>query len=149
MKRYVLLSFALIAAGLVSGCGYGPKSGRGFVFPEGNIERGQKAFVDLKCYTCHRVDGVASLPAPEVAAEKVVMLGGEVARLRTYGDLVTSVIHPSYDVSVAIPGMAKEEKKISPMKPVNDTMTVTQMLDIVTFLHPRYKELQPLYDSKF
>jgi mono/diheme cytochrome c family protein len=139
MKTDTPLLSALLTLALLTGCDFGPKSGRGFVFPEGNIARGQKAFVEMKCYECHRVDGVADLPAPTVAPEKVVKLGGELARLRTYGDLVTAVIHPKHALTVRLRG---PEMKVSPMPVVNDTMTVAQMLDIVTFLHPRYRQLE-------
>lgn len=142
MKTETLGLAAMLTLALLAGCDSGPKSGRGFVFPEGDSGRGRKAFTDLKCYACHRVDGVADLPAPTVAPEKVVLLGGEVVAVRTYGELVTAVIHP--DKAVTAGGPATQGTR---MPPVNDTMTVTQMLDIVTFLHPRYKQLAPLYDN--
>ncbi len=142
MKTEKLLWPALLSLALFAGCDCGPKSGRGFVFPEGDIERGQKAFVDLKCYECHRVDGVPGLPAPTVAQEKVVLLGGDVFSVRTYGDLVTAVIHPAKAVTAG-----GRELKSSNMPQANETMTVAQMLDIVTFLHPRYKKIEPLYDN--
>lgn len=141
MKTDIPLLSALLALALLTGCDLGPKSGRRFVFPEGDLVRGQKAFVDLKCYECHRVDGVAGLPAATVAPEKVVLLGGEVATLRTYGALVTAVIHPSQARTAGAPGLTGND---TVMRSVNETMTVAQMLDLVTFLHPRYRKLMPL-----
>jgi len=141
--EHTLWTAALLTLALLAGCDSGPKSGRGFVFPEGEMARGQKAFVDLKCYECHRVDGVADLPAPSVAQEKVVLLGGDVYAVRTYGDLVTAVIHPAKAVTAG--GPATENLA---MPSVNGNMTVAQMLDIVTFLHPRYRKLEPaIYDN--
>jgi mono/diheme cytochrome c family protein len=140
MKRAYLLSSALLTLAFLAGCDAGPKSGRGFVFPEGDAARGQKAFVDLKCHECHRVDRVDGLPAPTVAPDKVVLLGGEVYALRTYGDLVTAVIHPAQARTAGLPGTGD-------MPQVNGTMTVAQMLDIVTFLHPHYRSLPPLQDN--
>jgi hypothetical protein len=81
-----------------------------------------------------------------VAADKVVLLGGKVLHVRTYGELVTAVIHPNESLTVRPPGL---EGKDSPMPKVNDTMTVTQMLDLVTFLQPRYSQLEPLYQSAY
>lgn len=148
MKTKTMLISALLTWGLLSGCDGSVKSGKRFVFPEGNIARGQKAFVDMGCYQCHKVDGVAELPAPTASSEKVVILGGPVTRLRTYGDLVTSIIHPSESLSENMPDRASHPAgRASPMKAVNDTMTVTQMLDIVTFLQPQYKELEPILDG--
>lgn len=37
----------------------------------------------------------------------------------------------------------------SPMRVVNDDMTVTQLIDLVTFLQPKYTQLQPLYNPNF
>lgn len=144
MKPENVLWPALLALALLAGCDLGPKSGRGFVFPEGDVARGQKAFVDLKCYACHSVEGVDGLPAPTVAPDKVVKLGGEVLSLRTYGELVTAVIHPAQALTAGVE--AKDGKDLA-MPQVNEAMTVAQMLDIVTFLHPRYRKLQPLYES--
>ncbi len=141
MKTDIPLLSSLLTLALLTGCDMGPKSGRGFVFPEGDLARGQKAFVDLKCYECHRVDGVAGLPAPTVAPGKVVLLGGEVPTLRTYGALVTAVIHPSQARTAGAPGLSGKD---AVMPQFNETMTVAQMLDIVTFLHPRYRKLMPL-----
>lgn len=147
MKTNTWWLLALVALGLLAGCDVGLKSGRGFVFPEGDAARGRKAFVELKCYACHRVDGVAGLPEPISAPEKVVVLGGEVLQLRTYGKLVTSVIHPSYELSEKFAGRANRKANDSPMPNFNDTMTVGQLLDIVTFLQPQYRKLEPLYES--
>jgi len=150
MKTLLPHALVLLSLGFMAGCDSGPKSGRGFKFPEGDIVRGQAAFVRLDCYTCHRVDGVAGLPAPTVAPDKVVVLGGEVFRLRSYGDLVTAVIHPSNSLSDKFTGPQRQEAASagkSPMPVMNEKMTVAEMLDLVTFLHPRYKELEPLYTS--
>ena len=91
----------------------------------------------------NNLDGVPELPAPTVSPERVVVLGGKVAKVRTYGDLVTAIIHPKYEMSEKF--TARGSFLESPMREVNGTMTVTQMLDIVTFLQPRYRELEPIY----
>lgn len=145
MKTYTVATIVLLSAGLLAGCDAGPKSGRGFKFPEGDVARGRAAFIELKCVTCHRVDGVAGLPAPTAAPDKVLTLGGDVVRVRSYGELVTAVIHPSATLSEKYTEVHGGARK-SPMEAVNDKMTVAQMLDIVTFLHPRYKKLTPLYE---
>ena len=144
MKTDILIIPTLLALGLLAGCDLRVKSGRGFVFPEGDVARGRKAFVDLRCCECHRVDGVPDLPAPTASFEKVVTLGGKGPRLRTYGELVTSIIHPRYALSEKLPNRSLyREGSESPMKEVNDTMTVTQLLDIVTFLQPQFTGIEP------
>lgn len=144
MKTAVVFWSALLLAGLFVGCDQARRMGRGFVFPVGDAARGQAAFVALECNACHRVDGVPELPGPAISPEKVVVLGGKVVQVRTYGDLVTAIIHPKYEISDKLANPAAFPE--SPMHHVNDKMTVTQLLDIVTFLQPRYKELEPIYE---
>lgn len=149
MKTITGCVFVLMLIGLFAGCDRPPKSGLGFVFPEGDATRGQTAFVELKCYSCHRVDQSEGIPAPIVDPILVVMLGGETAKVRTYGDLVTAIIHPSYTISDKVPGPKTWEIAKLPMPTVNDQMTVTQLLDIVTYLQAHYRPLEPLYHQQF
>ena len=145
MKSRVTLVTAGILATILAGCNAGPKSGKGFHLPDGNIENGKAAFLALKCHTCHRVDGV-ELPPPVSTAPTNIVLGGEVTRIRTYGELVTSVINPSHGLA---PGFKKEQLKdgkLSPMPEFNDSMTVRQMIDIVAFLQSRYKQIESDYN---
>lgn len=141
-------SLILVLAGTILmgtvGCRPAAKSGRGFQLPEGDATLGKQAFVDLKCYTCHRVDGVADLPAPTEPAGKVVVLGGEVSQVRTYGRLMTSIIHPSATISEKMSNPTGKKFTESPMRSVNDQMTVSQLINLITFLQPRYRDLQPL-----
>src|SRR5687767_6244321 len=118
---------------VMTGCSKPPQTGRGFYLPKGDPVKGQAAFVDLKCFRCHRVDGVT---LPEPTEKTVVQLGGKVHHLRSFGGLVTSVIHPSHRFSEQYDRKSGETE--SPMPQVNDRMTVQQMVDIVTFLQPRY-----------
>lgn len=149
MKKIAGFLLCVFLLGFVAGCDRSPKSGKGFACPEGDAARGKTAFVELKCYTCHRVDQADGIPPPVVEPNLVVLLGGEVARVRTYGDLVTSIIPPSYSISEQVTGPRKWEMKKSPMPVVNDRMTVQQMVDIVTFLQPHYRELKPLYHDQY
>jgi hypothetical protein len=145
MKPQLLL---VLFGGLLglSGCS-DSRNLRRFHMPAGNVERGQAAFVALKCTTCHTVTGVPALPPPTVTPASQVVLGGDVIRLRTYGDLLTAIVHPNYSLSEKmrwVPGEAVTRPD-SAMPVVNDVMTVTQLIDLVTFLQPRYTELRPLY----
>jgi mono/diheme cytochrome c family protein len=138
---------ALVLAGLLAGCS-GQKSLRSFRMPEGDATRGQTAFVSLRCHTCHTVSGV-NLPAPTAAPADQLLLGGEVARLRTYGDLLTAIVHPNAGLSDKLPGPERKKMQSSPMPGVNDVMTVQEMIDLVTFLQPRYRVLAPLYEGDY
>ncbi len=114
--------------------------------PAGDAEKGKAAFVQLKCHHCHRVDGV-ELPAPSEKSEIMLTLGGDVNRRRTYGDLVTSIIHPTKAISDKLPVRQIKSPEQSPMPKVNHEMTVAQLVDIVTFLEPTYRQLVPLYPT--
>jgi L-cysteine S-thiosulfotransferase len=142
--KILLTGMAAALLVLFAGCEYGPKSGKGFRLPEGDIEKGKTAFVDLNCHTCHRVSGI-DLPPSVATAPTNIVLGGEVTYIRSYGELVTSIIHPSHGLA---PGFRKEQlqdAKLSPMPEFNDVMTVRQMIDLVTFLQSRYQRLEPDY----
>ena len=134
----------LLLAGI--GCVREQKSTRGFVFPEGDIAQGQSTFVDLNCYECHRVSGVMGLPDPAIPSGKVIVLGGTDQSTKTYGDLITAIIHPSESVTARSAARTPADEG---MPSVNDVMTVQQMLDLVTFLSPQYVKLQPLYQEHF
>lgn len=124
---------------LIAGCDSGPKSARGFRLPDGNAGNGQAVFVKFQCHACHTVQGV-ELPAPGSKSPISVNLGGEVLRVRTYGDLVTSVINPSHVISEKY--LEKLHGQASPMPEYNDSLTVTQLIDLVAFLQPHYTLLQ-------
>ena len=66
-----------------------------FTLPKGNTEQGRATFIKFRCYDCHRVQGV-DLPPGEEPNQAVVELGGAVEHLKTYGDLVTSIVNPSH-----------------------------------------------------
>lgn len=133
-----LMWIALLTLAVASGCDTGPKSSRGFRLPEGNAEKGKQVFLDLKCNTCHRVEGVEL--APPTAFN--LTLGGETARVKTYGELVTSIINPSHIISQNHLAELKEAK-LSPMPDYNRMMTVEQMIDLVAFVQPHYRVAVP------
>ena len=124
MKRVALVCLA--AFGLFAvGCKDNVKSTRTFRLPEGNAVNGQAAFVSLQCIRCHSVAGVA--------------------RMRTYGDLLTSIIHPEFALSDARSPEQQAKLFTSPMRSFNQVMTVQQLIDLVAFLQPSYSQLEPLY----
>ena len=71
---------------------------KGFVLPSGDNEKGKQAFIELKCHQCHTVAGEL-LPENVEPSMVKLHLGGEVYRVKTYGQLVTSVIHPNHNLS--------------------------------------------------
>ena len=138
------LGLVLMLAGLLlTGCDR-VESGRRLRLPPGNPENGKATFVALKCTECHNVAGV-DLPKPVVAPGLVVTLGGDVPRLRTVGDLLTAIIHPSQAVSAKMKQPAVGAP-VTNMPNANDTMTVSQLVDLVRFLQPLYTEMAPPMD---
>lgn len=135
-------SFALgliaLASVVGSGCSEESIQARGFVLPDGDAVEGENAFKDLNCHQCHTVSGV-TLPTVESWLDdgRFVKLGGSVTQLKTYGDLVTSVIHPSYRAS-GDPSRVMLADGSSKMPDYGVSMTVQEMIDIIAFLHPKY-----------
>lgn len=139
------ISFILgLLAVTAIGCIPAPESGRGFTLPEGDAVIGRATFQRLNCHACHAVDGIEQiLPlgvdhgnVPEMSVE----LGGEVGRIQTYGELVTSIINPSHRLaSGQTPAAAEGAASQSKMVIYNDRMTVTELADLVAFLQAQYK----------
>lgn len=134
----ILMISALLA---ISGCN--PQA-RGFALPPGDVEAGLETFVNLGCNACHSVQGkIAQVPGGDVNVH--VVLGGEVSRVKTYGDLVTSIINPSHKLSRANDPDTIDEDGTSIMPNYNDMMTVQQMLDLTSMLQASYSLIPPRY----
>ena len=133
-KKSLLLTLPLAC---LAGCG--PKD-EGFTLPVGDAERGQAAFIAFRCFDCHEVHDV-DLPAGEEPNQKNVELGGVVTRTKSYADLVTGIINPSHRIAKGYEAATDADKGESPMKVYNDVMTVSELVDIVTFLQEHYELL--------
>jgi mono/diheme cytochrome c family protein len=138
--RVLLASTILL---VVAACAPDPKSGSGFRLPDGNADAGKKAFVALGCHVCHQLDGIDAKFEGTPAVR--VRLGGEVSRVKTYGDLVTSIINPSHRLA---PGYAPETvapggKSLMEVAALNDRMTVRQLTDLVALLQSKYQVVPP------
>lgn len=129
---------ALVAlAGAAVGCDSGRHTTAGFHLPEGNVEQGKVAFMELGCNSCHTVAGV-DLPKPTVQPPVPVALGGEVPEKLSDAYLVTSMIDSSYKLA---PGYLKAEITAggqSRMPHYADKITVRQLIDVTAFLQSRY-----------
>lgn len=135
--RWSELGGLVAAALLLSACS-DPKSAKGFRLPDGDVDAGRATFVRLECTRCHTVDG-ESFAVPTGVDAMHVPLGGKVARVTTYGQLVTSIIHPRHGMSPAYAQKYVDADGKSLMPDFNSTMTVREMIDLVSFLHPRYE----------
>jgi hypothetical protein len=116
--------------------------------PEGDSAKGQTAIVELKCHECHSVTGV-NFPAPVSTVASNIVLGGEVNRIQTHGELVTAIINPSHGFAQGFDKKLSKDGKTSPMPQINERMTVSQLIDIVAFLQTRYSYLEVSYRGKY
>jgi len=128
-----------------AGCPMNEKSPMGFRLPEGNVENGKAAFIRLGCIQCHLVDGEQSMPEPAEARKVFVTLGGEVKRVKTYGQLVTSIINPSHDIERKYRDKYVDSEGKSIMPDFSEKMTVREMIDIVEYLQAQYELVIPDY----
>ncbi|HEX9783938.1 MAG TPA: c-type cytochrome [Opitutaceae bacterium] len=131
-----MLGLAL-AAMLLASC-RDPKSAAGFALPDGDIEQGRAAFARLNCTSCHVIVGETF---PEVPAGGMITipLSGEVNRVRTYGQLVTSIVNPQHIVSSQYEDKYTDAEGRSLMPDFNKTMTVDEMVNLVAYLQSHYK----------
>lgn len=152
MNKIIKLAAMLLSIYILSSlaaCEPSRESVIGLHLPEGSVEDGRTAFIDLKCFRCHTVMDV-DLPVSDIETPVITInLGGEVYRVKTYGELLSSIINPKHVVSMeyirALSDVAREEGVESIMPSFNDEMTVAQMIDLVTFLDSHYKKLIPEY----
>lgn len=128
----------LLVLGL-TGCQWGADSPRGFSLPEGDADAGKTAFIDYGCIDCHAVDGLDVEDGHTYLLPKAIKLGGTSARIKTYGELVTSVINPSHKLSPRYPVSMTSTRDGSKMPNLNDSLTVTDLINLVAYLQPKYK----------
>ena len=86
-----------------------------------------------------RIVGDVTLPVGEQRDQMMVELGGEVARVRTYDDLVTAIINPSHRLAQGYAESLVASDGKSKMTVYNDVMTVSQLVDLVMFLQGKYR----------
>jgi hypothetical protein len=138
--RLAFLAGAALA--VLAGCAAGRKSSAGFHLPDGSVENGRAAFVELRCHGCHQVEGV-DLPAPVADPPVPVVLGGVVAQARTDGELAGAIVDPSHRLAPQYPTRLVRAGTRSRMGDFSETMTVRQLVDLVAFLQSRYEVRPP------
>jgi sulfur-oxidizing protein SoxX len=136
-----LITLSLLVIGF-TGCVPNPESGWGFRLPDGDPATGKQAFLALQCNACHTISGL-ELPKLNIAAPVSVELGGPVTQVRTYGQLVTSIINPSHKLISRYPKDEISNDGKSIMPDMNDLMTVRQLVDLVAFLQGQYELVIP------
>jgi mono/diheme cytochrome c family protein len=131
----------------IAGCKPGPTSSAGFRLPDGDADAGLEAFLIMQCNQCHTIKGM-TLPGIPDTDPPYVELGGKVTYVKTYGELVTSIINPSHRLA---PGYAAEQVSddgVSKMYNYNRYMTVQELIDLVAFLQSHYDVVPPQVDYR-
>jgi sulfur-oxidizing protein SoxX len=140
MKTLIWFTSSILIS-VMAACSYGPDSPKGFSLPEGNEAKGEKVFMKYKCQSCHSLQGYSDDSLIK-EFDTPVQLGGTSSMVKTYAQLVTSVINPSHKLA---PRSKSIEEKItnddgsSKMRVFNDVMTVQELIDLVAFLQPKFK----------
>jgi mono/diheme cytochrome c family protein len=126
-------------------------SGIGFRLPDGNIEAGKVAFLELDCIRCHSIAGDVGTRGPEMIRDIHVVLGGETTRVKTYGHLVTSIVYPDHIILPKYRADYTDRDGNSEMPDMTEEMTVKQMIDLVTYLQTTYQVREPpsAYDMSY
>ena len=141
-------SAVLLAAFVLAACGQQQQPVQGFVLPSGDVDAGKAIFVEFGCPQCHTIAD-SDIEQPP-GAQFRVKIGGEVRRVKHYGDLLTSVVNPDHRVSGLYRVQDESgEDYSSPMPEFADTMTVAQMVDLVAFLHSTYEKSAPEYAGRY
>jgi len=136
------LFFAVVLMASIAACDQSPNATRGFRLPQGDVAHGEALFDELQCLACHSVAGKDDSGVEKELASSVP-LGGKVAIAKTYADLLTSVINPSHHISGRLPPELVQRNGESLMRNYNDIISVTELIDLVTYLETLYELQQP------
>jgi len=136
--KYIYTMLIWLAVVSMAGCNYGPNSGKGFSLPEGDVAKGKTTFIELGCNSCHSIADIKQLPSNAKDIPQIV-LGGTVRSIKTYGELVTSIINPSHKILRRYNQVNISGDGSSKMRIYNDVMTVTQLVDLVKYLESNYE----------
>lgn len=147
ISKRILLVLLSLSGSLLFGCMQGAESPQGFSLPIGDKVMGEAVFEVYHCRACHTVygdeAGYNETAEPKEISQTIV-IGGQVTKIKTYADLVTSVINPSHKLSNRYSRSVTSVEGKSKMENFNDVMTVSELIDLVAYLQPKY-ELKP-YD---
>lgn len=144
IKKLVFFSFVIL---VLSACGDGIDSPRGFSLPKGDIDIGKQVFIKHNCSACHSIEGI-NTEGIEKDIDNRILLGGKSPVITTYAKLVTSIINPSHRIYKSYEPYTTDEDGLSVMRNYNDIMTVSELIDVVAYLQPKYK-VEPLHVTPY
>lgn len=143
MRAKTALSILLASLVALSACDQEARMAqKGFRLPDGDPQAGREAFLYMQCHQCHTIEGM-QLPVIPDKDPPYVELGGDVTRIKTYGELLTAIIYPSHKLASGYAAEVVSEDGESNMYVYNEHMTVQELIDIVMFLQPEYDVVMP------
>ena len=137
LSHYLMVIILLCGGLLISSCN---QQARGFALPEGDIENGKVTYKKLACFECNNISQIDWKGGSD---NLNIPLGGKLSKLKSYGDLVTSVINPSHKLARSYEQKTTKKDGHSKMKSYNEVMTVQELIDLVTFLQSEYDIIAP------
>ncbi len=143
MKTRLVMVLLLVSLAALSACDQDAMmSSKGFRLPDGDAVAGRDVFLYMQCHQCHSING-EQLPVIPGQEPPYVELGGKVTQVRTYGQLITSIINPSHELAEGYAEEVVSEDGESDMYIYNSHMTVQELIDIVMYLQPYYDVVVP------
>ena len=133
MTNFSISAALVIFVLMLGGCSPDSTSAFGFRLPDGDTGQGREVFAYMQCNQCHTVVG-KSFPEVPLADPPYVELGGNVTRVKTYGELVTAIINPSHRLAKGYAAEVVSDGEESKMYVYNGYMTVQDWSDLVAFL---------------
>lgn len=109
----------------------GVPPGWGFLLPQGDPAEGKKVYIAMKCFTCHEIKGEDFPPH----AKEPGQVGPELTGMGTHHPpeyFAETIVNPNR-VIIEGPGYTGHDG-LSKMPDYNDTLTVRQLIDLVTYL---------------
>lgn len=106
--------------------------------PAGDAIAGKKAFVEMRCWSCHDIYG-GDMPKPDVTPPVPVYLGGNAIDPPDELYVLRAVVSPSHELASGwgTAGVARDDGA-SRMSDYSRAMTARQLFDVVAFVRSRY-----------
>lgn len=134
MKKILFIYLLMV---FVAGCQPAVESSSGFSLPVGDKVEGKALYDRLQCAGCHLI--ASNGEALDVGSSTLIPIGGETTRVRTYAELVTSIINPSHEMSEHFDVSKARYIGESNMRNFNDLMTVSELIHLVAYLESKYQ----------
>lgn len=147
VSRQTTLACLLLTT-MALGCGSPAEQSETFALPPGDAKLGETVFLEKRCYDCHEIPGV-DLPMAEEHDQALVALGGKVTKVRSYNELVTSIINPSHRLADRYNELLISRNGVSNMTNYNQVLTVAELIDLVAYLESHYEQIEAPADNSY